>query len=130
MIDILTYDLSLPNLDKDIDKYMRTIFITKVTDAFKAGGYGKIKDGDDREGGNFLVGVSGRLFEVQGDFSVLNVDVFGTSVGCGRQAARGSLHSTYKLVKDPETRVLMALKAAEELCIGVRRPFKIVDTKK
>lgn len=128
MIDILSYSIKFPDVDKDLDSYMRTKFVSELIKAFKDNGFRKEKEGV-LSGGTFLVGLKGRLFTIQDDFSVLSVEKYGASVGCGLKAARGSLHSTFEYLKsEPKERVMLALKAAESISTGVRGPFKILTT--
>ena len=79
-------------------------------------------DSGKNEGGNFLVGYKGRLYEVQDDFSVLNSPVEGMAVGSGEQSARGSLYTT-RGEWDAHRRILQALEAAENVAVGVKGPF-------
>ena len=83
-------------------------------------------------GGNFLIGVGNKLFEVQNDYSVLEPASGFTAVGCGEVAAIGSLITTTTYYSDtnPIDHVKFALEAAEKACCGVQRPFVIINTKK
>lgn len=122
MIDLLRFELKV---DQSIwgqsdDDYLRTTFIRAVRALFKEHGFGR----DD--GGNFLVGFRGKLYEVQNDFSVLNSPIEGMSVGSGGVAARGSLYTT-KGTRTPQERVQVALEAAEAIIPSVRGPFVILD---
>lgn len=122
MIDLLRYEL---RVDQSIwgqsdDDYLRTTFIRAVRALFKEHGFGR------DEGGNFLVGFRGHLYEVQDDFSVLNSPAEGMAVGSGEAAARGSLYTT-KGHSDPQQRIQKALEAAEAIIPSVRAPFIIMD---
>ncbi len=123
MIDLLAHNLDVERShpDDSDDKFLRTTFIENVRKCLKVGGYGK----EDR-GGNFLIGYRGKLYEVQGDFSVLNCPEWGSSVGSGEGPARGSLWTTRK-EKDPKKRVMTALEAAEAVVPSVRGPMLILD---
>lgn len=123
MIDLLAHNLNVERShpkDSD-DKFLRTTFIENVRKCLKDGGYGK-----DGQGGNFLIGYQGRLYEVQNDFSILNCSDWGSSVGSGEGPARGSLWTTRK-EKDPKKRVMTALEAAEAVVPSVRGPMLILD---
>ena len=135
-IDLLKYSKTLfPEIDKYKipsgetkvnHEYMVTTFIPNLITLFENG----VKDSGDK-GANFLVGIDGRLFEVQNDYSVLEPLDGYSSVGCGEVAAKGSLYATVKYKKDftPEQHILTALESAEKNCCGVQRPFVVLNTK-
>lgn len=135
-IDLLKYSKNLfPEIDKYKipsgetvvnHEYMVTAFIPNIIKLFEDG----IKEAD--KGGNFLVGIDGKLYEIQSDFSVLEPMSGYSSVGCGEVAAKGSLYATSKNFGDkltPEEHIICALEAAEKNCVGVQRPFVILNTK-
>lgn len=124
MIDLLNYEFEVEEQteDQSDDEYMRTTFIRAVRQCFIDNGWMK-SPSDKQEGGNFLVGYNGNLYEVQDDFSVLNSPEEGISVGSGEQPARGSLYTTRQFPWTPEQRVEAALEAAERVATGVRGPF-------
>lgn len=133
-IDLLKYsDNLLPELDyykkTDIDhKYMVKTFIPNLIMLFQNGiQHEAITD----KGANFLIGVKDKLFEIQGDFSVLEPASGFSAVGCGEVAAIGSLITTTTNFSDinPVDHVKFALEAAEKACCGVQRPFVIINTK-
>ncbi len=127
MIDLLRFELSVAEQTskQSDDQFMRTTFIHAVRDCFKHGGW-LDKASEKNQGGNFLVGYKGILYEVQDDFSVLNSPEVGMSVGSGENAARGSLYST-KDHKNQESRIQVALEAAESVVPSVRGPFVILS---
>ena len=126
LIDLLTHKLSVPKVHPDeqvnSDKFIRTIFVDAVRNCLNSNGHLTKKDGNDI-GGNFLVGYKGNVYEVQQDFSVLNVPVWGHSVGSGEQAAHGSLFTTKDLDMTTEQRIEVALEAAVAVVPSVRGPF-------
>ena len=64
MGQLLRYSLDVPAPDTwDIDKFIATTFIDAVRATLKAGGWAKT-DGPQEQGGDFLVGVSGRLYAI------------------------------------------------------------------
>jgi hypothetical protein len=99
---------------------MMTIFINAVRQCFKDGGYAKIELSQE-EGGVFLVGYRGVLYEVSSDFQVGVPDCQFEAVGCGDQVARGALFASG--AQKPRARLELALKAAELFSAGVRGPF-------
>jgi ATP-dependent protease HslVU (ClpYQ) peptidase subunit len=127
MIDLLRFELKVEDQKTDMsdDEFIRTVFIRAVRACFKEHGWLE-KESGKNEGGNFLVGYKGTLYEVQDDFSVLNSPKEGMSVGSGTSAARGSLYTTRE-EKDAEARVTKALEAAEAVATGVRAPFIVLS---
>ena len=119
VMDLLRYSLKVErNGSWDIDRYMRTVFIDAVRECLTKGRFGD----DGRSCSNFLVGHAGRLYEVQSDYSVLNVPDWGFAVGSGEHAARGSLWTT-RHEGDPMRRVQVALEASEAIVHSVKGPF-------
>jgi len=104
-------------------EYMCTDFIDSVRKRFKDGGYSLIKDNRE-EGGFFLVGYKGNLYQIEGDFQVGECADDFDSVGCGSSYALGALYITRKN-KNPRDRILQALETAEYFSTGVKRPFVI-----
>lgn len=102
--------------------YMVTEFVDAVRDCLKKGGYAE-KHNEAEQGGTFLVGYAGHLFEIHGDYQVAEtVDGF-SACGCGDMIALGALAAT---VGDPPLeRLYKALQAAERFSGGVRSPFHI-----
>lgn len=132
-LDLLEYTENLfPEIDiykkPDIDrKYMIKTFIPNVASLFQNC---MVSEKETDRGGNFLVGVKGRLFEIQNDYSVLEPKDGYTAIGCGEVAAMGSLYATTKNCKkmSPKEHIISALEAAEKNCMGVQRPFVIINT--
>ena len=103
-------------------------FIPNLITLFQNGIYSE----DPKEkGANFLLGVNEKLFEIQGDYSVLQPSLGFSAVGCGEVAAMGSLMTTTMHFKDinPIDHIKYALESAEQNCCGVQRPFRIINTK-
>ena len=133
VIDLLEFSNDLfPEIDAythpDINrKYMVNTFIPNVMRVLQMQ---NISEKDTERGGSFLVGVDGKLFEIQQDYSVLEPKDGYAAIGSGEVAARGSLYATTHNCKKftPEQHIISALEAAEKICIGVQRPFIILNT--
>lgn len=129
MGQLLRYSLDAPPPPQDaasLDRFMATTFIDAVRECLKAGGWAKKSD-EREEGGNFLVGVQGRLFEIQSDYQIaLAADEY-AAVGCGYELALGALFATARSRMAPEKRLRVALDAAERFSAGVRGPFAYVS---
>lgn len=130
-LDLLRYSKDLfPEVDwyKNtlVDhKYMVTVFIPNVIKIFKEG---VISEDEENRGGNFIVGVKDRLFEIQQDYSVLEPEDGFCAVGSGEDIALGSLITSGDRPGSPSERITLALKAAEKVSCGVQRPFRILNT--
>lgn len=106
----------------EIEEYLVTTFINAVRDCLKSGGFAK-KEDEQEEGGTFLVGFRGRLFEVQDDYQVTESVNGYAAVGSGARIALGSLYATPHLM--PEQRIELALQAASQYDAYVRPPYLI-----
>jgi hypothetical protein len=115
---------------RNLDKFIRTKFIESIKDAFKEQGYGSFGSGteDGDSGGIFIIAVqgAGRIFTMDSDFHIGEVDVQYMAEGAGQELALGSLFST-TAVKTPRRRVRMALDAAAKFNMSVRPPFTIIE---
>lgn len=120
-----SFDAPAPDLN-DLDRFMSTTFIDSIRACLTAGGYAT-KEKEAEQGGNFLVGVGGRLFEVHSDYQVgESVDGY-SAAGCGEDIALGSLYSTALAGGSAHSRVTLALQAAERYSAGVRGPYAYVS---
>lgn len=129
MGQLLRYNFSPPDHPSrtgDV-QFMTTVFVDAVRSCLAKGGWKK-KEHEREEGGTFLVGYRGKVYEVEGDFQVAIPAAGYAACGCGAQAALGSLHATEQVELSPDERVMWALDAAEELSAGVRRPFVTVTS--
>lgn len=126
MGQLLRYSLTVGEPDTwDVDRFMATTFIDAVRQCLIEGGYARTEDGRE-EGGQFLVGIHGRLYVVDSDYQVGHTIAGYAAVGSGYLVALGSLHSTAKSQIDAHSRAVMALEAAVELTGDVRPPFTVV----
>lgn len=130
MGQLLRFSLKVPCQRNGQDDYefMCTTFINAVRKCFKEGNFG-----EDREGGEFLVGYRGNIYKVESDFQVgRKLDSY-DSVGAGQDFALGSLYTTEESGLPPEKRIIFALRAAVKFSRDVREPFyiyKLHGTKK
>lgn len=126
MGQLLRYALKAPKPDGDLEAFMATTFIDAVRDCLRTGGWLK-KENEREEGGNFLVGVGGQLFEIQSDYQICVAADGYAAVGCGYELALGALYATGRTRMAPEKRLQIALEAAERFSAGVRGPFAFVE---
>ncbi|MGV2988432.1 hypothetical protein ACE1OE_12365 [Vibrio sp. E150_011] len=105
MGQLLEFSFNIPPLDpetQDIMAYMVNKFVPAVIDLFIKGNFGN-QEHTVKVGGSFLVIVRSIIFEIQDDFSVLQIHSNYASVGSGAEVAMGALaalnqdreHSTY-----------------------------------
>lgn len=124
MGQLLQYNFRPPKRhpDDDLMKYMVVEFINEIRRIFKDGGFAT-KDQEAEIGGNFLVGIEGRLFEIGGDYQVGESNDKIAACGCGYAYALGSLYSTTN--SPPHERIIEALSAATKFSAGVQDPFNV-----
>ncbi len=86
MGQLLEYELQVPPPPKDLYPYMVCEFVEKVRELFKRKNF-FTRDPQDptMSGGNFLVGVRGRLFEINCDHSVIEHVRSYVAIGVGAQ---------------------------------------------
>jgi ATP-dependent protease HslVU (ClpYQ) peptidase subunit len=112
---------------RNIDGFMATKFVKAVQKCFAVYDYPKSTENEGESySGCMLVGVRGRLYMIDGNFSVSSsMDGF-DSIGTGAMVALGAFHATSEL--KPAVRLNLALKAASRVAIGVSEPFVIETT--
>ncbi len=122
MGQLLQHAFTPPKLhpDDDLAKFMVTQFVDGVRACLKTGGFATTRDGGE-VGGEFLVGVRGRLFRICSDYQVGEPSTPFDAVGCGESYARGALFANGHLA--PDLRITEALTCAEHFSAGVRGPF-------
>jgi len=126
MGQLLRYKLKVPERKpgQELFEWMVSDFVDAVRASLKDGGYA-VKDKDQESGGTFLVGVAGHLFTVHADYQVEEESANFAACGCGEQIAKGALHALGN-APTADTRVRVALEAAERFSAGVRAPFTIL----
>lgn len=107
-------------------EYMVTLFIDKVRGCLKDAGYAK-RTNEVEEGGCFLVGYRGVLYQVESDYQVGIPAAPYEAVGCGDDLAKGAMYAQDPNLK-PEHRIRVALEAAAKFSAGVGAPFHFVSS--
>ena len=121
MGQLLMQALTVPSRGHDdVEKWVVTKFVPAVRDVFKTGGFAKV-DSNVETGGTFLLGIEGRLFEIQDDYSALEAIAPFGACGSGEAFAMGAM-ATGASIDD-------ALKVAAELTATVRGPFNFIETR-
>jgi ATP-dependent protease HslVU (ClpYQ) peptidase subunit len=94
MGQIIEFAEDIPCLTDEFKKdgyaYLVKSFVPYIRKLFKDEGFSTIKDNFET-GGNFLVGINGKLYEIQQDFSVLRSTDGFAAVGCGANYALGAM---------------------------------------
>jgi ATP-dependent protease HslVU (ClpYQ) peptidase subunit len=113
--------------DKNDEHYIYKTVVDSIKKCFEANDFGK-KDSVEFSGGNFLLGWKGRLFEVQNNLSLLEVESY-ASVGCGcyhALAGMKTMNSFKILDKEPEKFLAKAIDIAAECVTGVSKEYDYV----
>lgn len=130
MGQLLQYRLTAPEHPEGMDalEYMATHFTDAVRACLKDGGYARIESGVE-QGGQFLVGYQGKLYQVDSDFQVNSNQEEFAAIGQGAPYALGVLYERIFdlefLQLEPEKLLLSALRSAEHFCAGVRAPHYV-----
>ncbi len=126
---LVEHDLKLPYPSPGSDPLdvMMNEFVPNLRELLKEGGFSKVENNVET-GGTLIVGLRGRLFEVQEDFSVLEHKSGYCAVGSGADFALGSLHTSHQAGATPQDAVMAALRAAEAFAPGVMEPFTVLES--
>ena len=119
----LAHFIDLPPITKNIEKTLRTAFVSTIKDAIEQ--YGNASHLEDNST-DWLVGVNGRLFEISSeDWHIAEFEC--SAIGTGGPIALGSLHTSQNW-KDQEKRIRHSLQAAVDIspsCLGPIDIYKI-----
>lgn len=127
---VFQYDLELPNPDLDnLDKYMNKEFVSALMECAERNKLvieiSKEPDGSesDNDVADLIVGINGRLFEVQSHVQALEWYEDYMALGSGSKFALGSLYTTKDFDISPKERLTLALEAASKYAVSVNKPF-------
>lgn len=122
---ILEYLFDPPPLavGEDAMEYMIRQFVPHMRQCLHE--HGSCDERATEFGGAALIGWNGDIFSIENDFHVGRVDTGYQATGSGYDIAMGSLYSTDGTDMLPETRIELALNAAEAFNASVRSPFRI-----
>ena len=126
MGQLLQYQLivrSQPEIGSDYF-YMVGTFVESVRVCLKKYGMAKVENNQE-EGGQFMVGYKGGLYEVQSDMAVLEYTDDFSAIGLGRAYALAAMAALHNLPA-PE-RIRRSLEIASEYCNGISEPFIILS---
>lgn len=125
MGQLLRYRLQVPEQGRseNIDRFMVVSFIDAVRSCMEDGGWKHTQYGRE-EGGQFLVGYRGRLYQIDSDFQVGIPTDQVAAIGCGEDLALGAMDALADL--PPRKRIKRALAIAAARSGGVAAPFLVV----
>ena len=129
MGQIIQYAKSFPKIKEYPDNYAYLVksFVPFIRSLLKDAGWLIIEKSRD-EGGQFLVGLRGELFEINSDFSVLKMMDGFDAVGSGSYYALGALRILkHNTDKEPTMKIGLALEAAAYFSTSVSSPFVIEE---
>lgn len=130
MGQIIRYHLRVPEIAGDEYVWAVREFIPALIKVLGEHGF-MTEDKGVKTGGNFLLAVKSRLFNIESDFQVGESIHDYDACGCGEDFALGSLFSTEGNEDLSATdRASLALRAAEKFSNGVGEPFNFVLTKR
>ena len=116
----LAHFIDMPPINKNIEKTLRTTFISTLKDAIEQ--YGDAYHLEDNST-DWLVGVNGKLFEISSeDWHISEFEY--SAIGSGGNIALGSLHTSRKW-QDQEKRIKYALQAAVDISPTCLDPIDI-----
>jgi ATP-dependent protease HslVU (ClpYQ) peptidase subunit len=125
MGQLLQYHLEVePQGDEPNMAYIVRVFVEGVRQCFRDFGFAKVQHEQD-EGGLFLVGYRGRIYEVHRNFQVEEYEGDFWACGCGAKQALVAMHLLENL--QPVARIRSSLAAVARYSIGVRGPFHVVS---
>lgn len=124
LADLMRFCLKVPRLkkDEDVDSFMASRFTAAIRKCFSDHAYPH-KEYDSAYDGMMLVGIKGRLYEVDGNYALSRVADGYNAIGSGAQVALGALEVTQG--EKAEKRLEAALRASAKYCDGVLAPFTI-----
>lgn len=124
MMNILQWRFIPPEYKKNdnLHRFMCVEFIDSMQKCFVENGYCK-KDEVWEFDSELLVGISGKLFKIESDFQVAELEY--TATGGGEYHALGSLYNSK--LKSPKKDIIKALECAENFVVSVQRPFIVME---
>ncbi len=103
-------------------EYMMLSFVKGVRQCLKTGGFTKIENNQE-EGGNFLIGYEGNIYEMCSDFQISQVADGLYAIGCGAEYALGAMKAAEGL--SPKERCETGLAVAGYFSGGVMEPYLV-----
>lgn|SRR5579883_385368 len=126
---VIRYALDLPAKPQDmpVEEYINTVFVDALREAMQQSGAGRKESEQEQHDNSVLIGIDGKLFQIDAWYGVTESQEDYTAIGSGREFALGSLFTTYRVHMIAKERVQLALEAASEHCDNVRGPYTILQ---
>jgi ATP-dependent protease HslVU (ClpYQ) peptidase subunit len=118
MGNIIKHCFKPPDITSSIDDYLVSKFIPELMRCFEQEGFAR-EDNKVKSGGEFLLGIAGRLFTVQSDYSVLEPEEGYTAIGSGQEIALGALFAYEDCNVEERDTALGAVSAASKFSTTV-----------
>lgn len=130
MGQLLEFGLTMPEYAEPQTpyEYMVKTFVPEVRRVLKDGGFTTVSNNTE-DGGQFIVGFAGHIFEVQSDFAVIEYGERFCAVGCGYAFAMGALRLMEEvegIYQTGEAKVMQALEIAGHFST-VRPPYYVFE---
>lgn len=130
MGQLLRYKLIIPKHLEGLStfEYMCTYFIDAVRQVLKENGLTKVNNNEE-EIGTFLIAYNQRLFKVECDLQVGEIDLPYNSCGNGEDYAMATMRTLNEYSREvysAEEIVQTALKVSEDFCNTVKKPYVIL----
>jgi ATP-dependent protease HslVU (ClpYQ) peptidase subunit len=124
---VFQYDLPLPEPDlQNLDKYMNKELITALMDCADRNKLVIDEKDEHNDVADLIVGINGRIFEVQSHVQSVEHYEDYISLGSGSKFALGSLYTTRDFDITPKERVKLALESAAKYAMSVNKPFNYI----
>lgn len=120
MGQLLRYKLRIPAHPRGMNDmtYMITLFIDSVRKCFDDNAYTAM---DTEDGGAFMIGYRGGIYEILSDYQVSKSRDSYTAMGSGKAFALGAMFASKE--KNPLEKIKVALGASVKFSMAVKEPF-------
>lgn len=129
--NILKYNFNEPQFDENcqtLDDYMYKTWLKSFRKTITKNGFKDTSEGIDNFNDSILlVGIQGRIFRVDSNYQMYEINEDYTCIGSGSSYARGALYVTKCMEIPIDTKVGLALEAACHYNIYCSEPFSILS---
>lgn len=135
MRDVLMYELDVPKLKpgEDIDRYIRTTVINAIRDLFiEKGICTKTDESDLNCPGDILIGIKNRIYKIESDFQVGEINKSYIAIGCGSREAMGAIGMYEKFMCLPSSKkqvtefLVKTIETVSEINTTVNNIYEII----
>ncbi|QGH71208.1 putative ATP-dependent protease [Methanobacterium virus PhiF1] len=132
VLQIVGYDTIFPPLyeGQDVLEYLISTLVPTIKSTLEDNGYLRNENGIESMDATVMIGLRGRLFEIDSGFGVFERkgDNF-LAIGSGSHFALGALEAMKTVDVDPIDRVRKALEVASRFDAATQPPFSLVTSK-